>query len=177
MFEPLSTTVGLWLLSGCARSGSAISQEASDVAKAASAIIAERERSESLFGQKAAVISALLLMADERAESGWNGEGAQAIGSEVVRRASDFIRAIPEGVALPEISAAPDGSIVFDWALSKHRVFVLSIGESDRLAYAWLDGTDKGHGVARFDGIRVPPRVLNGVQAVVSHGNAPLWAA
>ena len=177
MFEPLSTTVGLWLLSGCARSGSAISPEASDVAKAASAIIAASERSEALFGRKAAVLSALMLMADECAEPGWDGEAAPAIALGVVRKASEVIRALPEGIPLPELSPAPDGSIVFDWALSKHRVFSLSIGETDRLAYAWLDGTDKGHGAARFDGLRMPPRVLDGVQAVMSHGNAPLWAA
>ena len=177
MFEPLSTTIGLWLLSGCARPGSAISPEASDLAKAASAIIAASERSEALFGQKATLLSALMLMADECAESDWNGEGAQAIEPAVVRRASEFIRALPEGVSLPELSPAPDGLIILDWALSKRRVFSLSVGETDRLAYAWLDGTDKGHGVARFDGIRMPSRVLDGVQAVTNHGNAPLRAA
>lgn len=44
-------------------------------------------------------------------------------------------------------------------------------------AHARLDGTDKGHGVARFDGVRVPSRVLDGVQAVMGHGNAPLRVA
>ena len=146
--------------------GSAISPEASEVAKAASAIIAASERSQALFGQKATLLSALTLMADECGESDWNGEGAQAIEPTVIRRASEFIRAMPEGVPLPEIAPAPDGSIILDWALSKRRVFSLSIGETDCLAYVWLDGTDKGHGVAQFDGIRMPSRVLDGVQAL-----------
>lgn len=165
------------LLSGCARPGSAISPEASDVARAASAIIAASERSEALFGQKATLLSSLMQLADECAESDWDGEGAQAVDPAAVRRASEFIRALPAGVPLPEIAPAPDGSIILDWALSKRRVFSLSVGETDRLAYAWLDGTDKGHGVARFDGVRVPSRVLDGVQAVTGHGNAPLRAA
>ena len=147
------------------------------MARAASAIIAASERSEALFGQKATLLSALMLMAHECAESDWNGEGAHAIEPAVVRRASEFIRALPQGVPLPEIAPAPDGSIILDWALSKRRVFSLSIGETDRLAYAWLDGTDKGHGVARFDGIRTPSRVLDGVRAVMGHGYAPLRAA
>ena len=77
-----------------------------------------------------------MLMADECAESGFNDEDAYAIETAVVRTASAFIRALPAGVPLPEISPAPDGSIIFDWTLSKRRVFSLSIGETDRLAYA-----------------------------------------
>ena len=174
MFEPLSTTVGLWLLGGCARTGSAISREASYVAQEASAIIAATERSEALFGRKGTLLSALMLMADECAASDWDGEDAQSIEPAVVRRASEFIRALPEGVLLPDISPAPDGSIILDWTVSRRSVFSLSIGATDRLAYAWLDGTDKGHGVARFDGIRIPSRVLDGVQAISGDGNPSL---
>ena len=170
-------TVGISLLSGYARPGSAISPEAWHVEKAASAIISASERSEALFGHKATVLSALILMAGECAEPGWDGEAAHAIQPVVVWKASEFIRALPGVVPLPEISPAPDGSIVFDWAPSKRRVFSLSIGKTDRLAYAWLDGADKGHGVAQFDGLRVPSRVVDGVQAVMSHGNAPVRAA
>lgn len=110
------------------------------LARAASAIIAASEQ----------LLAVLMQMAEECAAPGWDGDGAAAIQEDVVRRASAFIRAIPEGTPLPEISPAPDGSILLDWALSKHRLFSLIVGESDRLAYAWLDGADKGHGVARF---------------------------
>ncbi len=177
MFEPLSTTVGILLLSGYTRSGSAVSREAADVASAAAAIVAASERSEALFGRKAALLAALTQVADECALPGWDGEDALAVTPEALQRATEFIRAMPEGMTLPEISAAPDGSIVFDWALSKHRLFALSIGQTNRLAYAWLDGTDKGHGVTRFDGVTLPSRVFTGVQATLSHGTTPLRAA
>jgi len=135
------------------------------------------ERSEALFGRKAALLAVLIQMAEECAQTGWDGDDALAIHADVVQRTSAFIRAIPEATPLPEISPAPDGSIVLDWATSKHRVFTVGIGESDRLAYAWLDGTDKGHGVARFDGVTVPSRVLHGVHMTAGHGTTPLRAA
>ena len=61
---------------------------------------------------------------------------------------------------MPEFAPEPDGAISLDWIQSRHRLFTLSISASNRLAYAWLDGTDKGHGVARFDGRTIPRRVL-----------------
>jgi len=46
------------------------------------------------------------------------------------------------------------------------------MGPNDRLAYAWLDGTDKGHAVARFDGERVPDRILEGIKVFLQSANA-----
>lgn len=87
------------------------------------------------------------------------------------------MRVLPGYVPLPEFAPEPDGSVSLDWTESRHRRFTLSIGGSNRVAYAWLDGADKGHGVVRFDGTSIPPRVLEGIGSIVNHGNTPFRVA
>lgn len=182
MPEPVST-VGLCFLGGyaalnaCMRGGSAISTEARAVHKAACELVEHGEASQALFGKKAAAISQLSALADECAEEGWDGAQACAMSSLAVFKATAFVRALPDGIPLPEFAPEPDGSVSLDWIQSRTRLFSLSVGTSDRLAYAWLDGADKGHGVARFDGATIPPRILEGIKAIMNHGHAPLRAA
>src|SRR5680860_861102 len=171
MFEPVSTSIGIcWLgsaaLNAYARPGSAISTEAQMVSKAASAIVELAERSQSLFGEKAAAISQLMALANDCAEQGWDGDGACAIHPTALQNAKDFLRALPESFPMPEFAPEPDGAISLDWIHSRHRLFSLSVGSSNRLAFAWLDGADRGHGVARFDGLSVPLRVLSEIQSI-----------
>jgi hypothetical protein len=91
--------------------------------------------------------------------------------------AERLVRALPDGMPLPEFAPEPDGSISLDWILSCNRLFSLSVGRVGRLAFAWLDGTDKGHGVAPFDGQNVPPRVLDSIKRLVGQAHAGLPAA
>lgn len=169
----LSSHLALQMLVG---GGSAISAEARAVRKAATEVAQSTERSMALFGEKAAALSQLAALAIECAENGWDGDAAVGIDPIAVRAAERFIRALPEDRPLPEFAPDPDGSISLDWIAARNRLFSLSIGGNDRLAYAWLDGTDKGHGVARFDGQNVPPRVLEGIESIVGR-HAGLWAA
>ena len=182
MLEPISTTAGIcWLgyaaLNAYARPGSAVSAEAQAVTRAASALVRSAEDSQILFGGKAAVISRLRALANDCAEQGWDGHQACAIDPGALQNAEDFVRALPEGFPAPEFAPEPDGSISLDWIQSRRRLFSLSVGSSNRLAYAWLDGADKGHGVARFDGFSVPSRVLSGIQSILNNGNASLRTA
>jgi hypothetical protein len=108
----------------------------------------------------------------ECGEDGWNGEGTFAVSSAIVDRAVSFVRALPEGISLPEVAPEPDGSLSFDWMAGRAQAFSLSIGMTDRLAYAWIDGTDRGHGVARFYGETVPVRVLDGIRELM-HERTP----
>ena len=176
------TTLGIILLGhACldayARCGTAVSAEAKAGTRAASAIVRAAEDSQTLFGAKAGAISRLHELANECEAPGWDGAGAAAVEPQALRNAEDFLRALPPGVPLPEIAAEPDGSISFDWIQSRHRLFSLSVGSRHRLAYAWLDGTDRGHGVDGFDGTSVPPRVLFGIQSVAPHRNASVGIA
>ena len=90
-----------------------------------------------------------------------------------VRRAQDFVWKVPADIPLPEFAPEPDGSVCLDWIQSRRRLFVLSIGRTNRLAYAWVDGEDKGHGVVRFDGSNIPTQVLQGIRSVTGPGNGP----
>ena len=181
MPEPVST-VSLCFLGGYAalnayvRGSSAISDAANAARKAACAVVESVERSQALFGEKAVAIAQLRTLAMECAQEDWNGEGALAIDSRALANAEAVVRALPQGVLLPEFAPEPDGSVSLDWIASRTRLFSLSIGPGPRLAYAWLDGADKGHGVATFDGLHVPARVLEGIRSILNHGNTPLRA-
>ena len=179
MFESISRIgheQGFVALNSMARAGSAISTEAQTVQQAASAVMKSVERSQALFGNKAVVISQIWALANECAEPDWNADGASAIDDIAVFNAIAFIRALPDGVPLPECAPEPDGSISLDWIQSRNRLFSLSIGRSNRLPYAWLDGIEKGHAVARFDGESVSPRILEGIKAIINDGNAAVWS-
>ncbi len=169
--------VGYAALNAYARPNSAMSAEARAVTQAVSAIVRSAENSQILFGTKAAAISRLMVVSEDCSKPGWDGDQACAIDQFAIQTATDFVRALPESFPLPEFAPEPDGSISLDWIESRHRLFSLSIGKTNRLAYAWLDGTDKGHGVARFDASNVPSRVLSGIESILNHGNTCLRAA
>jgi hypothetical protein len=170
----LSGQIALQTLAG---GGSAISPEAREVYEAASRVVESAERSQVLFGKKAAALSQLVALASECSQRGWDGKDAMAIDPVAVSLVRRFVRALPDDLPLPEFSPEPDGSISLDWIRSRNQLFSMSIGHNNRLAYAWLDGADKGHGVARFDGQNVPPRVLEGIKGIVGQEHAGLRAA
>ena len=145
-----------------------MSAEAVVVQEAASSVLNSVERSQALFGDKSVAISEVWALANECAETGWDGQDALSMNRSAIYNALAFSRALPDSVPLPEFAPEPDGSISFDWIKSRNRLFSMSVGSSNRLAYAWLDGTDKGHAVARFDEGRVPQRILDGFSAIMA---------
>jgi len=175
MLEPVSE-LGFALALGSAyllaRPGSATSPEAQTVRRLADTVVNAMERSHALFGDKAGAISQIWALANECAEPRWDGEDGLPLARLAVFEAIAFIRVLPDSVPLPEFAPEPDGSISLDWIQSRNRLFSLSVGSSNRLAYAWLDGADKGHAVARFDGERVPSRIVEGIKAIIVGGNA-----
>ena len=182
MLEPVSATVGICYLgytalNACARPGSAVSSEASALTRAASAVIQTAEASQILFGGKSALLSQLRTLANECARDGWDGDDASALDPVALQTAEDLVRALPPGIPMPRCAPEPDGSISLDWIQSRSRLLSLSVGASNRLAYAWLDGVDTGHAVARFDGYLVPQRILSAIQSIVNNGNFALRAA
>ena len=175
MFDAVSTLEphpGFASFYSLARRGSAISAEAQTVQSDAKIVVDSVERSQALFGAKAAAISQVWALVNECAKPGWDGDDALPLDHKAAFKAVAFIRALPKGVTLPEFAPEPDGSISLDWISSRNRLFSLSVGTGDRLPYAWLDGTDKGHAVARFDGESVPPRILEGIKAISNDGSA-----
>jgi hypothetical protein len=182
MYETFSIITGpIWLgytaLSVYARAVSAVSSEAKAVREAASDIVGRAENSKSLFGAKLDLIEQLHAMNDDCANEDWDGYGAMPLNAEALDTAKDLIRTLPDEFPLPECAPEPDGSISLDWIVSKQKLFSLTVGRSDRLAYAWLDGTDQGHAVSRLDGSSLPARILNQIQALVNHGPTTFRAA
>ena len=174
---PIETSsTGYPALQAVAGGSSAVSPEADEVRKAAREVINAAERSQALFAEKAAVISQLWALATECEEEGWDGSGAAAIDLDAVVMAERFLRVLPNRIPIPELAVEPDGSISLDWIRSRNHLFSVSVGRGSRLAFAWLDGADTGHGVAGFDGQNVPPRIREGIEAVVDTGYVALRA-
>lgn len=169
--------VGYAALNALAQSGSAVSSEAHALGRAATAVCNSMEQSQVLFGEKSSAISKLRELEYECADNDWDGSEGSAINPLAVRVAENFLRALPQGVSLPEFAPEPDGCVSLDWIRSRNRVFSVSVGSGNRLAFTWLDGTDRGHGVAHFDGERIPPRILQGINAIMGHGNASVRVA
>jgi hypothetical protein len=151
---------------------SAVSGASRAARDALGALVRSVETSQALFGRKAAVISDIWALVNECAEADWDASGAEAVDRLAAFRAVEVIRALPTALPLPEVAGEPDGAISLDWIVSRHQLFSLSVGAGDRLAYAWLDGSNRGHGVDRFDGAAVPTRILQGIREVLKHGDA-----
>jgi hypothetical protein len=135
------------------------------------------EGTQTIFGTQTKALRPLLELARECARPDWDGYGAMAVDPIALQNTEAFVRILPESIPMPEFAAEPDGAISLDWIQSRHRLFSLSIGPSKRLAYAWLDGTDKGHGVARFDGTSIPDRVLAEIRSIMGKSDACFRAA
>ena len=154
-----------------ARDRSAVSSAADGIRNACDQVMVSAERSQALFGDKADAIAQLISMARDHQVPNWDGYGAKPIHLLAVRIADAFVRALPRGISMPEFAAEPDGSVSLDWMPSPNRIFSLSVNTSYRLAYAWLDGSDRGHAVARFDGDQIPPGILSGIRGITNGGS------
>ena len=154
-----------------------VSSESGLIRSVKSAIVDSVERSFVLFGAKSAAIQRIYEVAAEARHDGWDGEDAVALPPFVVGRAVAFVRAFPDSLPLPEVAPEADGSLSFDWIAAQTRIFSLSIGESNRLSFAWIDGTDRGHGVARFDGATIPTRILDGIRELMDDRAASIRVA
>ena len=128
--------------------------------KAIGDVVRSAELSEALFGRKADLLSLLTDLAAQHSQPGWDGADASTIDPTARSRAAAFVRAIPDYLPLPEFALDPDGAISLDWVSGRGRSLSIRVGPENRLAFAWLDGSDKGHGAVFFDGEQIPIRIL-----------------
>lgn len=154
-----------------------MSSEAKSVYNAANSVVDLTDQSVALFGDKAAALSRLAELLIECRNSGWDGGDAAAIDFTAAVSVERFVRALPDGVPLPEFAPEPDGSISLDWIQSRNRLLSISVGRGNRLAYAWLDGSNKGHAVVGFDGHNIPSEILDKIEDIMGHGYAGLRVA
>jgi hypothetical protein len=117
---------------------------------------------QALFCAKDDAIARLRALVDE-----YTTDRTITIHPGAVETAKRFLRALPEGVSLPEFSVEPDGFISMDWIAARDRVFSISVGVHNRFACAWIDGTSEGHCVENFDWQTIPKRIIDGITAIV----------
>jgi hypothetical protein len=125
------------------------------------------EQLKARFLAKPEAISGLRALVDE-----YKADKTTTIYPTAVSTAERFLHALPDSVSLPEFSIEPDGSISLDWMDSPNRLFSLSVGVNNRLACAWLDGTNKGHFVESFDGQQISDRIIRCITSIVKNGHA-----
>lgn len=160
---------GSWLgaaaLYGLPTGTSGVSKEAQSIDARVQEVRSSGERSVALFGPKTQALSEL----DSLSKS---SELEDAPNDASVLEAKSLIRALPDDAPMPEFSVDSDGAVLLDWIRSKRRMLSVSAAGRGRLAYAWLDGTDKGHGVAKFDGSRVPAAIVSLIKEIMDVGSS-----
>src|SRR5512142_1956289 len=117
-------------------------------------------RSSPAAGAKEEALARLRALADECGVPGWDAGGARPLHPQAVDRAERLVGVLPEDVPLPEFAPEPDGAVALDWIRTRDRMLSVSVSASGTLAYAWLDGADRGHGIVGFDGQTLPGRLV-----------------
>lgn len=176
MLEPLSMTAAMYLgskLAFYAQPTSAVSQEAQIIRVAAHKILSSTAEPQSLFRSRddtfselAEAIDDLIVDADQA-----------AVDRLTFEHAKQFLFALPDDLSSPDVGVDPDGAISLAWFASRTRIFSVSIDDSDRVAFAWLDGSDKGHGVERFRPPMLPQRIAMMLRSIVTDGTPSLRVA
>jgi hypothetical protein len=110
---------------------------------------------------------------DQCAEEDWDGYGAKPLYGELQGRVIRFLRSLGSHIGAPEIVPEPDGAIALEWANSKHQVLSLSIDLSDQIAFAWLDGAERGKGVLRMSS-QFPEKITALLESIFGFRRAPL---
>ena len=165
----VNPSVGYTSLLTPAQQHSAVSEEIRVIREKALGLSKHVESSRALFGPKEDALDRLYELAAECAEADWDGYGAEAVSQNAVERSAHFIRRLPEGLPLPEISVEPDGEIALDWSPTPTQTFSVSIGPADRMACAWVNGTEHGHVVAYSNNGEIPSRILQEIQRITDN--------
>ena len=93
----------------------------------------------------------------------WDGYGAAPVAFETYRNAEQFVHALPNGMPQPQVSIDPDGEISFEWYAAPNRVFSVSVGPDNELAYAGLFGASRTYGTEVFFD-EVPEVILQNIK-------------
>jgi hypothetical protein len=132
---------------------SAVSDAAGWVQRLLGNVARGNESVQSLVGREVEFQARLHAVLDELVTD----EDQDPVTAAAVRIASRFVHVLPHSLPLPQVAIDPDGAISLDWMPSRTRAFSISVDDSGRLAFAWMNGSDRGHGVVRFqDSIPAP---------------------
>lgn len=149
------------------RSNSALSIEGRELHERVTEVWGAFDKSISLRGPHGELFSELDSLVAEHSTPGWDGDSAPPVSFATLQNAKDFIGALSHSTAKPELAVEPDdAAISFEWHVGYRKVVSVSVGESDRLAVAGLDGVDHWHAVLKFDGANLPPLVAESIQRI-----------
>lgn len=99
----------------------------------------------------------------------WDGDQAPAITQLTLQNVKKFLSALPTDIPDPEFSAeSDDGSISLEWYGGYRKIASVSINESNRLAFAAIQGTNISNGAYHFNNAPIPPAILTIIQEILA---------
>ncbi len=109
----------------------------------------------------------LIELFNDRQTPNWDGYGAEAVGFKTYCYADRVLFALPRITPCPEISASPNGEIIFEWRKEKDRGVIVSIGPNGEMGYAGIFGMkSRIRGMEFFDETdeAIPEEILENIQ-------------
>ncbi|MCI0537390.1 MAG: hypothetical protein L0Z50_19420 [Verrucomicrobiales bacterium] len=95
----------------------------------------------------------------------WDGYDALPVSAETRQAALRFATVWPVALPKPEVSAAPNGDVSFEWAAAPDRLFTVGVNSAGELAYASLWSGLRAQGTEILADT-IPPVVLAHVRRI-----------
>ncbi len=172
MPEPVSIAVvvaGAALLSGSQRHNTSVSESGRYLRTQTAEFQKYSRQPVSLDTRRHQAFGALAEMQDECLEDGWDGDRAPAVSSLVIQKVKAFLEALPTDIPDPEFAPEPDnGAVSLEWYGGYRRIVSVSIHETDRLAFAAIQGTDVVNGAYRFNEDHIPTVIPATIRDILS---------
>lgn len=100
----------------------------------------------------------------------WDGHKAEAVSRATLEAAKRFVTALPADLPAPELSAAANGDISFEWFHAQREVCSVGVSGDGELCYASLHGAHKSYGTESFRD-RIPAPVLLQARRAAARGS------
>lgn len=100
----------------------------------------------------------------------WDGHGAEAVSRATFDAGRKFITALPADLPAPEISAAANGDLSFEWFHGPRQVCSVGVSGDGEMCYASLHGAHKSYGTEAFRD-QIPAPVLLQARRTVARGS------
>lgn len=144
---------------------SGVSSAAQELQKASSKLTTYEMRSQALSARINSMLAELAVISTKTYADSVESVQASAV---ALSNARLLICALPEMSIRPDISLDGEGGIMFDWMISKFKMYSISIGRTSRLPFALLNGAEKAYGVIEFDGQKAPNRMVSDLSVMLS---------
>ncbi len=122
-----------------------------------------REDSVAFFGEKLRALHELRRVVEEARDDLAEDPDRAPVDLLTLTRAKAFLWLLPDTLPLPELAVDAEGAVILEWVPSTARMVSVAIHRGVQVAYAWLDGADRGYAVGVFDGERISPRILEAI--------------